>query len=797
MYIQGKFLDDISFDLIESMPCANDSSINDIIDALDELAGIWKVDGDFNQKAFELLSADNTMSKQTIRDTLSYLPLILNKAAIEKRLKSELGQIESMDSFVAQVNSSFKLLHAPLGKVLHVTAGNVFLGAIDSLVMGLITKNTNIVKIGSRNNQFPKLFCESLNSLSKPKVLTDHICFIQWRGGDKEFEKRICKYSDAVIIWGGVEVIKSYRAIAGVDTKLIEFGPKLSFGVLDNMYFQKFEESVLKGICNDVLTWNQSACSNAQTYFIQQDIDINQFLAKLYNVFLNHNNKQLFIDANAQVERLKEMQRVSFSNFTTETKSFYNKDFIISYKDNSSFDLSILNQTLNIKTFKSHDDLISMIKDMKFYFQTCGYGILKSRQSLMMTLAKCGLKRFTDIGHMTSGTEGAPHDGQFPLRSLVHEIADESISNQQLNYKLLKDRMPIFNEDNFEFINSDIIKSHQISKSKSLLSETTSKGLYFTSGGSTGSPKYSFYSYADLNRVAFKLSENFKSLGLSEKDTVANLFMAGNLWSSFLSTQKVLENIGCNTLPIGGASEDSLTVQYLVDFNATAIAGIPTKILALARYIEDNYISITLNTIFYAGERFSAESLKAVVSAFNCTNIRSAGFATVDCGLIGIQTLECSQDEHILLDEVNVYSKNDMQYISSSLRENMPVIDYQLDDKLIFDETNPRKFKLTGRTDKLIQIWGCRFTDSEILKATAQNSENIQIRLTKEERIVIISSQFAIAPEKFTQSFLCTSLDVRNTVNKDFLLSNISFEVGALNTNLKTGKTPLVIDERF
>jgi phenylacetate-CoA ligase len=434
---------------------------------------------------------------------------------------------------------------------------------------------------------------------------------------------------------------------------------------------------------------------------------------------------------------------------------------------------------------------------MKFYFQTCGFGILENRQSLMMKLSKCGLKRFTDVGHMTLGTEGAPHDGQFPLRSLIHEIADESISNQDLNYILLKDTMPIFTDENFEFINSDIIKSHQISKSKNLLSNDTSKGLFFTSGGSTGSPKYSYYSYADLNRVAFKLSENFKSLGLSEKDTVANLFMAGNLWSSFLSTQKVLENIGCNTLPIGGSSEDSLTVQYLVDFNATAIAGIPTKILSLARYIKENNISMNLNTILYAGERFSAESLKAVVSAFKCTNIRSAGFATVDCGLIGIQTQECSQDEHILLDEVNVYSKNDMQYISSSLREHMPVVVYKLDVILIFDETNPRKFKLAGRTDKLIQIWGCRFTDSEILKATGLDSENVQIRITKQEKVVIISSQVAIAPENFTHSFLCTSLDVRNTVNREFLLSNISFEVGALNTNLKTGKTPLVIDERF
>ena len=268
------------------------------------------------------------------------------------------------------------------------------------------------------------------------------------------------------------------------------------------------------------------------------------------------------------------------------------------------------------------------------------------------------------------------------------------------------------------------------------------------------------------------------------------------MWSSFISTLKVLEKVRCRQLPIGGSLSAKDTLKFIKDFNANVLIGVPTKILAMAKIVKEKNLKLPMKMIFYAGERFSQENYSFVMEAFECDKLLSAGYAGVDCGLIAVQSSSLKKDEHELIDGVKITKGSHGLLVTSSLRENMPVINYELQDNISFIDSDKRVFTLNGRVDNVIQLWGCRFS-AQILKKSIENEANSQFVITRDEKLILINENKAINTEKFSNAFLSYSDDVRKTINLEFLINNVSSITGPLKVNKKTGKTPLVLDERF
>ena len=397
---------------------------------------------------------------------------------------------------------------------------------------------------------------------------------------------------------------------------------------------------------------------------------------------------------------------------------------------------------------------------------------------------------------MTHGHDGAPHDGRFSLRELVEFINDEDHEDFIESIETLKKNTPHYRENEESQVTSNDLLKYKIHKSKELVNDYAKAGYYFTSGGSTGEAKYCDYSYEDLDRVTSALAANFESLGLEANDIAANLFMSGNMWSSFISTLKVLEKVGCRQLPIGGALNAQDTLKFICDFNANVLIGVPTKLLAMAKIVKEEKLDLSMKMIFYAGERFSDENYQFVKDVFKCDKLFSAGYAGVDCGLIAVQSSSLKKDEHELIEGVKIFESTRGFLVTSTLRENMPVINYELQDSISFIDADKRVFALNGRIDSVIQLWGCRF-NAQILKKSIENEPCSQFIITKDEKLILINENKAINTEKFSNAFLSYSDDVRKTINLEFLINNISSSIGPLKVNAKTGKTPLVLDERF
>ncbi len=66
---------------------------------------------------------------------------LLKKWNLINRIKADLVNAEYLDNWTLDHNFKGYIKANPLGVVAHVSAGNVFVGGIDSLIQGILTKN--------------------------------------------------------------------------------------------------------------------------------------------------------------------------------------------------------------------------------------------------------------------------------------------------------------------------------------------------------------------------------------------------------------------------------------------------------------------------------------------------------------------------------------------------------------------------------------------------------------------------------------------------------------------------------
>lgn len=218
-------LDDLKFSFYQT-------SVDEIIDLLDSFSRKWNESSDLYQEAVAPLVNESGMSEKDIKETLSILPLLLRRDSLMTRLKSEFILPEILDKFTKTPAFAGKVKAVPQGLLLHVTAGNVFLSSIDSLVMGLITKNLSIIKVSGQNKFFPLYFAQALLQFDKKKILSNKFAILSWKGGDSEIETFIKSKVNAIVAWGGEEMVTSYQNNLPLGVKLLDFGPKISFQVV-------------------------------------------------------------------------------------------------------------------------------------------------------------------------------------------------------------------------------------------------------------------------------------------------------------------------------------------------------------------------------------------------------------------------------------------------------------------------------------------------------------------------------------------------------------------------------------
>tara|TARA_X000000950_G_C13878682_1_gene645941 strand:+ start:765 stop:1940 length:1176 start_codon:yes stop_codon:yes gene_type:complete len=212
-----------------------------------------------------------------------------------------------------------KNLKIGIGLIFHITPSNVPTNFLFSLVLGLITGNSNIIKVPQREFDEITIICNCLNkALRKNKKIQNRIAVVRY--DDDFFTRKFSSICDGRMIWGGDNTIQNLRKI---ETKPrnrdINFADRYSFAIINAEQILKLNQNKLSNLTNsffnDTYKFDQNACTSPHLiawYGKKNKVSLakNKFWNSLYEIVKNKYKITNFI-AN---EKLNELYKLSIEN---------------------------------------------------------------------------------------------------------------------------------------------------------------------------------------------------------------------------------------------------------------------------------------------------------------------------------------------------------------------------------------------------------------------------------------------------------------------------------------------------
>ena len=159
-----------------------------------------------------------------------------------------------------------------LGLLFHITPSNIPTNFAYSLLFGVLSGNTNVIKVPSK--KFPQidLICKFINiTLKKYKKVRKMISIVRYQNND-EFTKSISSKCDGRLIWGGDKTINEIRKFPMKEiSRDIAFANRNSICLMNSIEILKLNKKDLNRLVqkfyNDTFLVDQNACSSPHVIF--------------------------------------------------------------------------------------------------------------------------------------------------------------------------------------------------------------------------------------------------------------------------------------------------------------------------------------------------------------------------------------------------------------------------------------------------------------------------------------------------------------------------------------------------
>jgi phenylacetate-coenzyme A ligase PaaK-like adenylate-forming protein len=829
-------------------------SIADLLTVLGRVSRLWaNPEHPLRRRAERELPGQIAFSPAMVEEGLKAVVHLCSRRSLEQRMAGELGTPAALDGWVPRPGSRFDLRAVPRGPVLHLAAGNVFVGAVDSLVSGIVTKNANVLKMSHADPLFPVLFLESLQECDPEGLIWPNQAILRWKGGDQAVETPLLTADLTVVFWGGREALAAIQSRIGPGTRLIENGPRYSFAVAEGAVLRcSPPERYLEGLARDVAMWDQQACSSPHVvYVIDTDDEVvfrlmDDLVKPLRNLARTLPLGPLAFDEKVEIRKVRElavMAEIQGHGRLVCPETF---EFSLIFETDPSFKVSCLNRTLFFKRVSSLAALAEQVVPLRSYLQTVGLLIGPDLcEPCEAFLLKAGAKRLTQWGGMHFGCDGAPHEGSYLLSHLVDWVDREHLPDRDSRIQRFLEHVreaPLYAErltdgdspmfprlERLPLLDRQTIYDNSLPHSTGILTRPAREAFVYASGGTTGDPKFVLYANDEWQTTGEILAFIYRMAGITEQDVVGNLFLAGNLWTSFSAATRALEMIGCLNMPIGGGSDLDNIIKYLDLFKVSALVGLPSIIIKLAEELRRRNLRLPVRKILYGGEHLRPEAIEFLKGAFDLDWARSAGYASVDAGPIGFQcpflpgAVHHVLEEHQCVEILDPETGSPREIPSSGAvsapgeitatnlyRRLMPVVRYRTGDlgRWVAVDHCPcgftgGSFELLGRCDDMLVIGGINLMPSDIAPGLAGLSVSPSFQMigrtqgSKDLLVLRLEAETPSPEAEVLASLQRGSYKIEEALRDGWLTVKIEwFAPGALPHNPRTGKLRVVIDER-
>lgn len=303
-------------------------------------------------------------------------------------------------------NNSYRI---SLGLLFHVPPRNVPITAIYSFIFGILTGNSNIIRISNPKLENMSLILNIIKKLfskKKYKLIKETNCFIQYDHND-EISNFLSSQVDGRLIWGGDETISKFKKfLTRTNCSDLMFGDKYSLSILNsnNIFNQNKtkQNKFIEDFYNDVFLMDQNACSSPHLICWTNDSkkkNINEFWEKLDNYVKQKYLKSDFIISHRYFILNKILLDNNNLRLQRNTKNFF------------IFELTKLDR--NIEKFRGFAGIIfqyqldssdEILKFLSRKIQTISYFGIKRNEFIKMFNSKKlkGIDRIVPVGQTLS-----------------------------------------------------------------------------------------------------------------------------------------------------------------------------------------------------------------------------------------------------------------------------------------------------------------------------------------------------------------------------------------------------------
>ena len=228
-------------------------------------------------------------------------------------------------------------LRSGLGLLFHITPSNIPVNFAYSLIFGLLTGNSNIIKVPSNNFMQIKLICTVINKILKNnfKNIRDMINIVKYKDND-EFTKLISSKCDARIIWGGDKTIQKIRNFE-INPRAFDlsFADRYSLSIINSKKFSHLKSSEVKSLLNkfynDTYIVDQNACSSPHLVIWYGKIKKNT-IEKFWNSLSEIVDKKYDLTEDMTMTKYTKLCKEIISNRNKSVSKYKNNIYTIDLK---------------------------------------------------------------------------------------------------------------------------------------------------------------------------------------------------------------------------------------------------------------------------------------------------------------------------------------------------------------------------------------------------------------------------------------------------------------------------------
>ena len=154
------------------------------------------------------------------------------------------------------------------GLIFHITPSNVPVNFAYSLIAGLLSGNTNVVRVPSKNFEQVQIIIDAINLIAQENqhtAISNRIILIRYDTEDQIITQELSSLCNVRVIWGGDETIGNIRAHTLSPRAFdLTFSDRYSICIInaDSFVNERNTGAIVSGFYNDTFLFDQNACTS-------------------------------------------------------------------------------------------------------------------------------------------------------------------------------------------------------------------------------------------------------------------------------------------------------------------------------------------------------------------------------------------------------------------------------------------------------------------------------------------------------------------------------------------------------